>query len=1457
MADGKIISFVGRPGGTSTYQIKRSTTYANSVAGDVSTKFGDLPDFFNDFGCDRSGVTDDTTKANNALASLVASGKSKIIKIPGNCMLSVNYLSIPSGITIVGEGRFSVLNFVGSPSTTTGRIDANGVSDWALDNFFIAGNKTSPTGVDYANITSPTASTLVGGGNGLPTGSSIWVRGGGGNITLSRLWFNNSDGYSALLDATSGNISRVRISKCRFSNCKPHLFGTTGVGLGLAYGAWTGGIHYEGDGSSYNVSDLLVEWSEFYQMAGHCFWGHSASLSKLHQDISFCNNYAIDHALDMCEIGVTDGFRVTGNKSRRGGYYSATDDAVGVPRWGAIAPAAIDNTGVCINGVISHNVIDCFLGTAIDGDGLGNSVVTNNKITSPWASEDPNKQLASITPAGFTTGTNICKGYNQNNSNDDPRASINVIVANNQIDGCGENAIAAYTLHDSQITGNHGNHPTYKGSTSAFPGASAPIQYGPATGSNRYCRRLTITGNRFSWNPVVNAPIVAEDSQYAAFAATDVNYVYDNDSPSPLTFPLLKDGVSNTTTGASRISTLTPSTGGLEHPGVAEYVLQTEHTAVGATDIALKVYKHLGTGSWAGSYAWKRGQAIIDSGGHLQVVTTAGTSGGSTPTFNHAGSTTTDGSVVWTDKGIPASNLVAYFTETTAGLPSLTVAGNGAVDTVRNFTGNSLTLYGASLSNQTSPTLAIDASGNFFGRSLVMNNDAGRLAGASWGRITNSTAGVTAQGSVPTMSGSINWQEAGGGYVTGLENTSNTAGANGLLVRVRDTGSGTRILTLNAAGTDQLYATGDGVWSAKAYLVGSGVLADASQNVFGRSLTLGSPGSSYDLLTNSATSAFDGQGSPVGTTHGFGITWRGAATGYMMGLENTNNVANSNGLLVRVREASATTRVLDLNVNGTDVFVVRGDGAISGNFSFLNLVLGSPTSVVTVPLVAKSPGAFDGTNDYSPTVALLNCASVAAMDILHLDPSLRGSFNLKREAGMEICVIAPQVAANNHVWEVDGLTCRVVNYMSPVSYSGGIAGACVAGSFGAFAQATGALTWAQNWLVRDWAGTPSSNYAAPVAGLELDMDLANTGTTAAGLGINVSWHGSITPKSVAIQVQHVGSAYFNRAFATQDASCLAAFRVGGSVGSPAFVSQYVEFGPYNDVNVTYPAWARFYATSGGSVIFEPGLPIGNTNQFVISSSGGCGATDYTVGGYGPVVASPGDGYLRSLTQKPYPWQFLHFYFTGECVLDIYGNVQIALNTRSSSSSVPSWSSTVGAITTEFSTGLQWRCLGAPKLVVKQDGNGQLNSLDINPPNYSGASPFDTALAIRGTQVLDVSRNLSVSLCIVQASVIMNGADVIKNVGGQNEILNIHTITCSSSVTCAGVNAGTGGISTGGLTLFDGTSGWLGLGNSTHRCIISLTSGSFVLSFPEGVPPGNIPGGTYSALTVRGGVLTIG
>lgn len=64
-------------------------------------------------------------------------------------------------------------------------------------------------------------------------------------------------------------------------------------------------------------------------------------------------------------------------------------------------------------------------------------------------------------------------------------------------------------------------------------------------------------------------------------------------------------------------------------------------------------YNYLTTQPWSANLAYSTGQTIVDPGGYVQQVTTAGTSGVTTPAFNETvGGTTNDGSVTWTNEGV-------------------------------------------------------------------------------------------------------------------------------------------------------------------------------------------------------------------------------------------------------------------------------------------------------------------------------------------------------------------------------------------------------------------------------------------------------------------------------------------------------------------------------------------------------------------------------------------------------------------------------------------------------------------------------------------------------------------------------------------------------------------------------------------------------------------------------------
>lgn len=81
----------------------------------------------------------------------------------------------------------------------------------------------------------------------------------------------------------------------------------------------------------------------------------------------------------------------------------------------------------------------------------------------------------------------------------------------------------------------------------------------------------------------------------------------------------------------------------------------TNLTWTGAANTTSGVYGCAATGNFIPnhSYAANNHDAfLVDGQGHLQRLTTNGTSGPSEPSWNHSGGTTTSGSAVWTDMGI-------------------------------------------------------------------------------------------------------------------------------------------------------------------------------------------------------------------------------------------------------------------------------------------------------------------------------------------------------------------------------------------------------------------------------------------------------------------------------------------------------------------------------------------------------------------------------------------------------------------------------------------------------------------------------------------------------------------------------------------------------------------------------------------------------------------------------------
>ena len=80
---------------------------------------------------------------------------------------------------------------------------------------------------------------------------------------------------------------------------------------------------------------------------------------------------------------------------------------------------------------------------------------------------------------------------------------------------------------------------------------------------------------------------------------------------------------------------------------------------------------------WLPNHAYALNTAILDPAGHIQKVTTAGTSGTVIPTFNDAGGTTPDGpgSLVWTDQGAATTTPCTYVSSSNPVIANVPVPG--------------------------------------------------------------------------------------------------------------------------------------------------------------------------------------------------------------------------------------------------------------------------------------------------------------------------------------------------------------------------------------------------------------------------------------------------------------------------------------------------------------------------------------------------------------------------------------------------------------------------------------------------------------------------------------------------------------------------------------------------------------------------------------------------------------
>ena len=182
--------------------------------------------------------------------------------------------------------------------------------------------------------------------------TSVTIHRGVSGALLEGVTIEHTGGYAVLVDARYGDIRDVTIRKCILRNNRPHLFGVAAAGsrpADIRYGAWTGGIHYQNDGrdldfARFALRGLVVEDSDFNRIDGHAIWGHGYGFQTLNEDIVVRGNRFEDIGLDAIQIGNTRRALVAGNRIRRAGFVTETDEDRPRPAWyPGVAQGMADN----------------------------------------------------------------------------------------------------------------------------------------------------------------------------------------------------------------------------------------------------------------------------------------------------------------------------------------------------------------------------------------------------------------------------------------------------------------------------------------------------------------------------------------------------------------------------------------------------------------------------------------------------------------------------------------------------------------------------------------------------------------------------------------------------------------------------------------------------------------------------------------------------------------------------------------------------------------------------------------------------------------------------------------------------------------------------------------------------------------------------------------------------------
>ena len=255
----------------------------------------------------------------------------------------------------------------------------------------------------------------------------------------------------------------------------------------------------------------------------------------------------------------------------------------------------------------------------------------------------------------------------------------------------------------------------------------------------------------------------------------------------------------------------------------------------------------------------------------------------------------------------------------------------------------------------------------------------------------------------------------------------------------------------------------------------------------------------------------------------------------------------------------------------------------------------------------QSAGSQDNVHDYSPAQALLGPACTTAQS---LDTHIHAVTSIgSREAALRVGAINPNSTANTN-WETDGISSVVVNYNPPQTNSGygypQQGNTVVAGSFMAIGAAAGSATFGLNTLVRDYDNEvwgSGQHWACTLIGAEMDMSIADTGTSAAGINMNIEWkNGKPTPLSTGFTLQQAGTsgstgAYFDYGFWATDYATNNALSIGLKGGTSTGETAHIEL--LSGTGTRH--FNHIYGSAAGGFTLWPDLTH-NSNQITIDAS---------------------------------------------------------------------------------------------------------------------------------------------------------------------------------------------------------------------------------------------------------------